>query len=212
MMRMELDAETERIRRVWDTRASHYDRGVGLVEKLFFGDGRFWACSQASGDVLEVAIGTGRNLPFYPTTTRLTGIDLSDAMLEVARRRAQELGRLVNLQQGDAQALAFPSASFDTVVCTLSLCSIPDDRRAIAEMKRVLRPGGQLRFLDHVPSSFWLWRGIQWLLEQVSLRLEGEHLLRRPLEQVLAAGFEIETTERFKAGIVERLAARKPEL
>lgn len=209
-MNTDLGAETDRIRRVWDARAPRYDRGVVLVERLLFGDGRAWACSAASGDVLEVAIGTGRNLPFYPATARLTGIDLSAAMLEVARRRAQEISRPVELRQGDAQVLPFSDASFDTVVCTLSLCSIPDDRRAIFEMRRVLRPGGQLRLLDHVPSSARLWRHAQWLLERVTLRLEGEHLLRRPLEQVVAAGFEIESAERFKAGIVERVVARKP--
>ncbi len=205
----DIDA-TERIRRAWDERAPSYDRQISLIEKLLFGDGRSWVCSQASREVLEVAVGTGRNLPFYPNTVRLTGIDVSPAMLTIARRRAQELGRQVEVRQGDAQALDFADASFDTVVCTLSLCSIPDDRTAIAEMKRVLRPGGRLLLLDHVRSSSRLWRDIQWLLDQVTLRLEGEHMLRRPLEHVVAEGFEIESAQRFKAGIVERLAARKP--
>jgi len=202
---------TDRQRRVWDKRAARYDRSMGLMEKLFFGDGRAWVCSQASGDVLEIAVGTGRNLPFYPPGTRLTGIELSDEMLTIARRRASELGREVDFQQGDAQALRFADATFDTVVCTLSLCSIPDDRRAVAEMKRVLRPGGKLLLIDHVPSTTRLVRDIQWLLEQVTLRLEGEHMLRRPIELVQAAGFQIERAERLKLGIVERVVARKPD-
>jgi ubiquinone/menaquinone biosynthesis C-methylase UbiE len=200
---------TERQRRVWDQRASTYDRMMGLMEKLLFGNGRAWVCSQASGEVLEVAVGTGRNFTFYPEGIRLTGIELSGEMLAIARRRAAALGRDVELLQGDAQALAFPDASFDTVVCTLSLCSIPDDRMAVAEMKRVLLPGGRLLLLDHVPSTTRLWRDIQWLLEQVTLRLEGEHLLRHPLNHLRAEGFEIERTERLKAGIVERICARK---
>jgi len=183
---------------------------MGLMEKLLFGDGRAWACSQTSGDVLEIAIGTGRNLPFYSQGVRLTGIDLSEAMLTIARRRAAALGREVDLQQADAQALPFSDASFGAVVCTLSLCSIPNDRQAVVEMKRVLRPGGRLLLIDHVPSTTRLWRDFQWLLEQLSLRLEGEHQLRRPLAHVLAEGFEVERAERSKAGIVERLAARKP--
>jgi ubiquinone/menaquinone biosynthesis C-methylase UbiE len=201
---------TARQRRVWDTRAARYDRAMGMMERLFFGGGRAWVCSQASGDVLEVAVGTGRNLPFYPAGVRLTGIELSSEMLAIARRRAHDLGRAVELQPGDAQALAFPDASFDTVVCTLSLCGIPDDRKAIAEMKRVLRPGGKLLLLDHVRASSPIVYAIQWLIEQVSLRFEGEHQLRRPLEHVLAEGFEIERHERLKQGIVERIAARKP--
>jgi ubiquinone/menaquinone biosynthesis C-methylase UbiE len=200
---------TERQRRVWDKRAPIYDRSMDLMEKLLFGNGRARVCSQASGDVLEVAIGTGRNLPFFPEPIRLTGIELSSEMLAIARRRATALGREVDLHQGDAQALPFPDAAFDTVVCTFSLCSIPDDRKAVAEMKRVLRPGGRLLLLDHVLSSSQLLRDVQWLLEQVTLRLEGEHMLRRPLEHVQSEGFEIERAERSKAGIVELVSARK---
>ena len=88
---------TERVRRLWDKRAARYDRGARLAERLLLGDGRAWLCSQARGEVLEVAIGTGRNLPYYPADVRLTGLDLSPAMLEVARRRAAELGRAVDL-------------------------------------------------------------------------------------------------------------------
>ena len=188
-----------------------FDRSMRLMEKLLFGDGRAWVCSQASGEVLEVAVGTGRNFTFYPAGIRLTGIELSSEMLGIARRRSAEVGLQVELLQGDAQALAFPDASFDTVVCTFSLCSIPDDRKAVAEMKRVLRPGGKLILIDHVPSTTRLWRDIQWLIEQVTVRLEGEHLLRRPLGLVQAEGFEIEHAERLKAGIVERIAARAIE-
>jgi ubiquinone/menaquinone biosynthesis C-methylase UbiE len=204
------DEATERQRRVWDKRARRYDRGIRLMERLFLGDSRARACSLAEGDVLEVAVGTGRNLPFYPEDVRLTGIELSQEMLTLARRQATRLGRQVDLRQGDAQALPFADASFDTVVCTISLCSIPDDRKAVAEMKRVLRPGGRLLLLDHVPSTVRAWRGVQWLIEQLTLRLEGEHMLRRPLEHVQAEGFEIEYDERSKAGIIERVVARKP--
>lgn len=204
------DEATERQRRVWDRRARRYDRGIGLMERLFLGDGRARVCAQAEGDVLEIAVGTGRNLPFYPGGVRLTGIELSQEMLSIAQGRAASLRRAADLRQGDAQALPFPDASFDTVVCTISLCSIPDDRRAVAEMKRVLRPGGRLLLLDHVPSTLWMWRAVQWLLERITLPLEGEHMLRRPLEQVRAEGFLIEYDERFRAGIIERVVARKP--
>jgi ubiquinone/menaquinone biosynthesis C-methylase UbiE len=159
---------------------------------------------------LEVAIGTGRNLPFYPTGVRLTGVDLSPAMLAVAGDRARAVGREVALREADAQALPFADASFDTVVCTLSLCAIPDDRAAIGEMRRVLRPGGRLLLLDHVGSSRRAVRVVQRLVETVTVRLAGEHFTRRPLPLVAEAGFVIEESERFKAGIVERLVAVKP--
>src|SRR3712207_4170975 len=136
--------ETERLKRHWEREAPTYDRRMGFFERVLFGDGREWVCSRASGEVLEVAVGTGRNFTFYPQGVRLTGIDLSPAMHRIARIRAEELGVDADLREGDALQLPFADATFDTVVCTLSLCNIPDDRGAIAEMKRVLRPGGRL--------------------------------------------------------------------
>jgi ubiquinone/menaquinone biosynthesis C-methylase UbiE len=200
----------QRLRRYWDKHARGYDREMRLWDRLAFGESRAWICSQAAGDALEVAIGTGLNLPHYRAGVRLTGIEWSPAMLAQARQRAEELGRTVTLQEGDAQTLPFPDASFDTVVCTLSLCAIPDDRRAVAEMIRVLRPGGRLLLLDHVAGSSRPVRAIQRLLELVTVPRGGEHFLRRPLKQVQAAGLDIERHDRFKLGVVERLAARKP--
>jgi ubiquinone/menaquinone biosynthesis C-methylase UbiE len=199
-----------RLRRYWDKHASRYDQQIAFWERRLFADGRQWVCHQAAGEVLEVAIGTGRNLPHYPTDVRLTGVEFSPAMLDVARRRADELGLKVDLRLGDAQALDLPDASFDTVVCTLSLCAIPDQERAVAEMRRVLRPGGRLLLLDHVAGQPRWVRAIQWLLERLTGPLQGEYLRRRPLLEVQAQGFEVERRERSKLGIVERLTARKP--
>ena len=123
----------ERVRDHYEERASSYDRVIRLPEALLFADGRRWACEQAQGEVLELAAGTGRNLPYYRDAVRLTAIELSPAMLGVARGRAERLGRPADLRVGDAEALDFPDERFDTVVATLALCSIPDDRRAVAE-------------------------------------------------------------------------------
>jgi ubiquinone/menaquinone biosynthesis C-methylase UbiE len=204
------DKRAQRLRRYWDKTARKYDKQIAFWERRLFGDGRQWVCAQATGEVLEVAIGTGRNLPYYPEGIRLTGIEFSRAMLDLARRRADELGLQVDLRVGDAQALDLPDASFDTVVCTLSLCAIPDDRRAVAEMWRVLRPGGRLLLLDHVAGAPRWVRAVQWLMELVTRPLQEEHMLRRPLLQVQAQGFQVERRERSKLGVVERLAARKP--
>jgi ubiquinone/menaquinone biosynthesis C-methylase UbiE len=201
---------TERLRRHWDRRARSYDRQMAFMDRVLFEDGRRWVCAQACGEVLEVAIGSGRNLPLYPDGIRLTGIDFSPQMLQLAQRRAEELGRQVDLRLGNAQALDLPDAAFDTAVCTLSLCAILDHRRAIAEMKRVLRPGGQLLLLDHVAAGTRLARAIQWLLERITVPLGSEHLRRRPLLQVQAEGFQVERRQRYKLGLVERLVARKP--
>jgi ubiquinone/menaquinone biosynthesis C-methylase UbiE len=202
--------QTVRLRRYWDKHARNYDKEMAFWERRLFGDARRWVCSQAIGDTLEVAVGTGLNLELYPDDVRLTGVDFSPAMLAQARDRARALGRTVDLQEGDAHALDFPDGAFDTVVCTFSLCGIADDRRAVAEMWRVLRPGGLLLLADHVAGSAWPTRAVQRLLELVTVPLGGEHFRRRPLEHVRAQGFHVERRERFKLGVVERLAARKP--
>ena len=131
-------------------------------------------------------------------------------MLAIAERRAAELGRTVQLRVGDAEDLDVPDGSADTVVCTFSLCGIPDHHRAVAEMARVLRPGGRLLLADHIASSYRLVRGVQRLAEVVSVPAAGEHFRRRPLHEVEAAGFEITQRERFALGVVERIVATKP--
>jgi len=202
--------DTQRLRRYWDKHSRSYDRQMRFFDRVLFGESRSWVCAQATGQVLEVAIGTGLNLPLYPADVQLTGIEWSPAMLALARRRADDLPRTADLREGDAHHLPFPDASFDTVVCTLSLCAIPDDQLAVAEMIRVLRPGGRLLLLDHVAGSSRPVRAIQRLIELVSIPTGGEHYRRRPLRHVQAAGLPIERHDRFKLGIVERLTARKP--
>jgi ubiquinone/menaquinone biosynthesis C-methylase UbiE len=202
--------ETERIRDLYDADASGYDREMAFFEKLLFAGGREWVCSRARGDVLELAAGTGRNFAHYPADVRLTAIELSPAMLALARRRAREVGREVDLRVGDAQALQFPDKSFDTVTCTLALCTIPDDRAAVAEARRVLRPGGRLLLLEHVRSPRRTIRAVQRLLDPLAVRFEGDHIAREPLEHLAAEGFAIDQLERSKLGIVERVAARMP--
>jgi ubiquinone/menaquinone biosynthesis C-methylase UbiE len=199
-----------RLRGKWDKYAPRYDKDIGFFERIQFGGGREWVCSQATGDVLEVAVGTGRNLPFYPDSVRLTGIDFSPGMLEIARARAAELNREIDLREGDAQALPFPDASFDTVVCTLGLCGFPDHRAAIAEMHRVLRPGGTLLLLDHIGSQHKIVYCGQWLMEKLTVPMLGDYQTRRPLPLVEQAGFVVQQQQRLKAGTVERLAAVKP--
>jgi ubiquinone/menaquinone biosynthesis C-methylase UbiE len=202
--------DTRRWQQYWDRKSNGYDRQMGFFDRRLFKDSRDWVCRRADGDVLEVAIGTGLNLAHYPAGVRLTGVEYSPAMLALARRRAAEQGRQVDLHEGDAQALQFPDASFDTVVCTYGLCAIPDDRRAVAEMWRVLRPGGLLLLADHVAGSSRPVRVVQRLLERVTVPQASEHFLRRPHDIVREFGFHIEARERFALGIVERLAARKP--
>jgi ubiquinone/menaquinone biosynthesis C-methylase UbiE len=200
---------TQRWHRYWDKKSRSYDREMRFMERTLFGDSRGWACSQANGDVLEVAVGTGLNFYTYPPQVRLTGIDMSEEMLALARARARELGREVELRQGDAQALSLADATYDTVVCTFGLCAIPDIDAALDEMTRVLKPGGKLILVDHIASSSRIARGVQRALELFTVPMASEHFLRRPLTKVVDRPFVIERSERFKLGLIERIVARK---
>jgi ubiquinone/menaquinone biosynthesis C-methylase UbiE len=202
--------ETERVRGLMDKQAPRYDLQMNFFDRVLFRGGREWACSQASGDVLEIAVGSGRNLPFYPEEISLTAIEFSPEMLALARSRADQIGREGELRLGDAQDLEFEDESFDTVTCTLALCTIPDPARAVAEAHRVLRRGGRFVAFEHVRSPALAVRAVQRVLDPLSVRFEGDHLVREPLEYLRPAGFEVQDVERSKWGIVERVIARKP--
>ena len=208
-MRTQEDPTAKAVR-VWEKMAPRYDRDIQFWEKVQFGGGREWIGARAKGRVLEVAVGTGRNFDFYSRRVGITGVDLSPDMLDIARRHAIDLDHEVDLRIAAAEALPFDDDSFDTAVCTLSLCTIPDPAASIAEMKRVLRQGGQLLLLDHIGSNWWPIWAAQRLIEQLTVRTAGEHMTRRQLPLVEAAGFDIVETQRLKAGTVERIAARKP--
>lgn len=202
--------ETQRQLRSWRKQAAKYDRKVGRAEQTMLAGSREWVGARASGRVLEVAVGTGRSLPYYPTGVELTGIDLSPEMLAIARARASEQGIAAALLQADAEALPFGEAAFDTVVCALALCSIPRPGVAIAEMARVVVPGGSVVLVDHTRSDRALVFAGQWAIERFTIPLQGEHLTRRHRAEVETAGLRVVEHERLRSGSVERIRATRP--
>ncbi|WP_431245304.1 class I SAM-dependent methyltransferase [Leifsonia xyli] len=212
MTHPDVSRETRRQRRHWGKHAESYDTKIAKVERSMLAGTREWIGERASGRVLEVAVGGGRSLPYYRDDVSLVGVDLSPAMLAIARRRADELGWAVDLREGDAERLPFDDATFDTVVCALALCSIPRPDVAVAEMARVVVPGGSVVLVDHVRSDAALIFAGQWMLERVTIPLQGEHLTRRHLGEVEAAGLVVVENERLRSGSVERIRAVRPAL
>ncbi len=200
----------EEIRRKYNQFAPWYDLAEALPELLGVQSLRRTLLQRASGQVLEVAVGTGKNLPYYPTTCQLTAVDVSLAMVARARQQADTLGLHVHLQVMDAAHLGFPDQYFDTVVDTLALCTFPDPVAVLREMARVCQPAGHLLLLEHGCSDrAWLGRWQDRRAERHARHL-GCHWNREPLELVRQAGLRLITAARRFFGIFHLLEAAPP--
>jgi ubiquinone/menaquinone biosynthesis C-methylase UbiE len=182
-----------------------YDACCALYERLGLARWRTWLVDGAAGAVLDVGCGTGRNLPLYRRGVRVVGIDVSAEALARARRRRPD----VPLVRGDAQALPFRAAAFDTVVSGLVFCSVPDAARGLAEVKRVLRGDGTLRMLEHVRAAGGLKARVQDRWQPLWTRITGGcHWNRDTEATVTSAGFRIDADQRRARGDMRRFVAR----
>jgi ubiquinone/menaquinone biosynthesis C-methylase UbiE len=202
MSNQPIDDRTRRARTDWDQEAATYDRSA-WVDPFLIGDSRARLCGQASGRTLEVAIGTGLNLGLYPAHVRLIGVDFSAGMLAAAAQRAAVEHARVSLVQADAQRLPFGDATFDTVVSTLAMCAVPDQAVVIAEMHRILAPGGRLLLVDHIEYARIPMKWAE------PLRTHRHLPRRRPLDLVRQQGFEIDQLDRLTFGFVDRIVAHR---
>jgi ubiquinone/menaquinone biosynthesis C-methylase UbiE len=168
---------------------------------------------QASRRVLEVAVGTGKNLPYYPTGCEIIAVDLSREMLAIAQTRATRLQMNVSFLLADAEALPFSDASFDTVVSSLSTCTFPNPVAALAEIARVCRSDGKILLLEHGRSNReWLGRWQDRHADQFAKPL-GCHWNREPLELVQQAGLKVDNSRRVFFGVFHQIeAAPEPRL
>jgi phosphatidylethanolamine/phosphatidyl-N-methylethanolamine N-methyltransferase len=187
-----------------------YDLMEAIVERFAFRRWREKLWSQVDGrKILEVGVGTGKNIPHYPRGVQITAVDLSDKMLERARRRVQKLNAEVDLCLMDAQKLAFPDAAFDAAVATFVFCSVPDPVLGLRELDRVVKPGGQILLLEHVRVNKPVIGKLMDLLDPFVVRLMGLHINRRTVENVRKAGLEIERVEELApGGLVKLIVAR----
>lgn len=148
--------------------------------------------SKAHGRVLELGVGVGANWRHLPADVEYVGIEPDDYMLERARKHAAEAGREMDLRSAVAEDLPFDEDSFDTVLVTLTLCSVSDPKRALSEALRVLKPGGQLLFMEHVrPGGRFKGRVMDAITPLWRRAAAGCHPNRRTLETVERSGFEV---------------------
>jgi ubiquinone/menaquinone biosynthesis C-methylase UbiE len=201
----------DRVRRTYDERATTYDRSVSAGERVTLGDFRRAFGAALCGRTLEVAIGSGLNLPGYsPEVTTAVGTDLSRGMLHVARTRAAELGWPLMLAQMDAQRLAFRDASFDTVAVSMALCTVPDPAVALRELARVCRSDGRVVLLEHVISPIWPLAWLQRRLTPLQVRAIGCHFDRDTVGLLRREDFLVESERSRLFGIFRLVVARPP--
>lgn len=146
------------VQNAYDEIADQYEKKIWFDQQILgVARMRRKLLSKATGNILEVACGTGQNLRLFAHHSRITGVDLSPKMLEMARENAAKHGLNVDFAVMDAEKLEFPDGSFDTVVSTLSTCTFPNPVKALQEIKRVCRPKGLILLLEHGHSSMpWL--------------------------------------------------------
>jgi len=157
--------------------------------------------------ILEVGVGTGKNLPYYPQGMRVTAIDLSPRMLERAQRRAKVLNVRVELLEMDVQYMKFPDHSFDTVFATFVFCSVPDPVLGLQELRRVCKSGGKLLLLEHMrPENIIL--GLLFdLLNPLVARMMGANINRRTMDNIRKAGWRIRVEKRLSSDAVRFIRA-----
>ena len=179
------------------------------LEFFFFGEWRKEALSNLSGRVLEIGVGTGRNLKYYPPDCFITGIDNSTGMLDRAGEKAEHMSN-VTLLRMDAENLEFPDKTFDYVVSTFVLCTISDPVKALREMRRVLKPSGQLIALEHVHSNYPFVAWVENIVNPIFFFLLGDHANRYTVANIEKAGFTVLEAKKLAFKDVFRKIRAKP--
>ncbi len=204
---MTADRKADRTRTRYNRIAPIYNVMEWVIEQVAFRAWRakLWSYLGDDQRILEVGVGTGKNFPHHPVGVDVVGVDLSERMLAQAQRKRRELEIQVPLAQLDAQRMAFANDAFDAAVATFVFCSVPDPVQGLREIRRVVKPGGQVVLLEHVRVNAPLIGRFMDLLDPLVVRVMGAHIKRHTEENVRRAGLEIVTVEPLMPGALVKL-------
>ncbi len=206
------NGQTEFTRKRYNTVSTIYDLMEWPVEQLWYKKWRQKLWQQIHGPkVLEIGVGTGKNIPYYPKEVELTGIDLSPGMLKRAKGLLKDKQKdHVILKEMDAQDMDFPDNHFEEVVATFVFCSVPDPVIGLQEALRVIKPGGKLHLLEHMKPEQSFLASLMKKLDAPIHYLSGVHIARQTVENVEKAGWNIVKVYDLTAkGIFKKIEASK---
>jgi ubiquinone/menaquinone biosynthesis C-methylase UbiE len=197
----------------YDRASRFYDLTETVNDLVMFRGlrGKQWA--KVKGErVLEVGVGTGKNIPHHPPGSRVCAMDISPGMLRGAQRRAWKRGTEIDLILADAERLPFRDNVFDTSVSSCVFCSVPDPVRGLRDVQRVTRPGGQVVLLEHVRAGNRVIGKVMDWLNPLAVLLSGANINRDTVANVKRAGFEVETVHNYLWGLVKIIVARPQKI
>lgn len=200
-----MDKQTEKVKRRYNRAARVYDILENPMEMMALKQWRIEVMKELRGKVLEVGVGTGKNIEYYPDHIDITAIDFSDKMLEKAKEKGKKFNKKVTLLNMDAQNMEFKDNSFDTVYTTCVFCSVPDPVRGLKEIRRVCKQNGKIIMIEHVRSEKKLLGIIMDILNPIIVNTYGANINRRTLDNIERSGFSNEEVTNLYGDIVKKI-------
>ena len=193
----------------WDRAARSYDWMAGIGPDKRWGPAKTELFSHMAGDILFLALGTGADVQFFPEGNSITAIDISPKMLEAAKDRIAGYQGRLEAKIMDARNLEFEDSTFDQVYTSCTFCSVPSPVDALKELRRVMRPGGELRMFEHTGSAYFPIKQMMNLMNPLARR-GGPEVNRPTVANVEAAGFEVRDVQHVYMDVVKTIYAVKP--
>jgi ubiquinone/menaquinone biosynthesis C-methylase UbiE len=191
----------------WNRAAASFDLMAGYgPEKRWEPVKRKLFSRMGDGKILFLTVGTGLDIPFFPEGMSITGIDISDGMLEKARPRAEAYPGKIDLRQMDVHDMSFAEGEFDQVFTSCTFCSVPNPVEGLAALRRVMKPGGELHMFEHTGSRYFPFSLMMNLMTLISRRF-GPDMNRKTVENVRAAGFTLLEVNHVYLDVVKTIHA-----
>ena len=200
-----MDKNTEDIRKRYDRASIFYDLIEAPMEVMALKSWRIEAIKTLDGKILEVGVGTGKNIEYYPDGLDITAIDFSKKMLEKAKIKAALLNKDIELLLMDAQNMDFPDDTFDTVFTTCVFCSVPNPVKGLIEIRRVCKPGGKIVMVEHIISEKKVLGLIMDVLNPLVVNFYGANINRKTLENISKAGYSNVEVKNLYKDIVKKI-------